>query len=259
MPNLRTRRQLTNSTPRANAARRGLRGARTPGKSYRGQYYDARDRKIGWPIGTQLNKRFIENSPLASYDTRTLHWANVSDIPKLDATHVLNSRERDVVNVAGVKIFIELRNLDGGPLWYRWAVVSCIGFEVPDEAEFFRGDYSTSRAMDFGTNRTSLEFNEAPINTDDYIIHASGKVQLAAMTDASGNFQDETYDSYTMVKKYIPINRQLRFNGENLAHERLWFVFWADKVMQPAGSVAVAARWQQLLRHEIFFSEQTNK
>lgn len=212
-------------------------------------------RPIGFPVNSATTKRHVVNVIRQDFDTRTLYMSELTAIERQSGVHELNRRERDVVNISGFKIMAECRNLNSEPLQVSFAVLSRIDSTIPSSTEFFRGDGSGDRTMNLGTNRTSLEQMNAPINTDDYIILWRQNLKFSVTQETTTNWQNDIDPSYGTIKKWIPLNRQIRFNATGDANERIYLVWWCDKFNQMGASPIDPASFQSQMRLETFFKD----
>lgn len=230
------------NTVRRYATRKNIKAASTIARFAR-KYVVGRARKsfqrVGERIGT-TNARTEAVNYSNVQATRTLYAIALND---LDRGTALNERLRDHVRLSGVKCCIEYRNQVGTPIYLNIGVVCIKGTatSVPDTQNFFRGR-DGSRALNFSTSLTSLEFHCTPINTDDYVV-----IKHKRMLLASNALGDTAYKSdgrvFGTIEFYMKINRQIRYfpDSEIPTDGRIFLVYWADKFDTPGGTLSSGA------------------
>lgn len=242
--------------------RRGIyTAARTIGRAYR--RYRARKRSkqkfsrtnFGSRVGTDTAKRNVAVNNLSTRASRVLYIQDLILIPKT-TTNLIDSRQRDVVNVKGVRCCFEWANLVVHPLHINVAfVVPKSGNDVATSTEFFRG-MSTDRAQDFDTSLSSVELSCLPINTDKYTILKHKRFMLNP-TSGGAVWDTQKGASYKKMKYYLRINRQMRFDSSSGVVEdgRVYLLYWADRFMNAGGAASLSTAFSVNEHHIVYFKE----
>lgn len=193
--------------------------------------------KVGFApnTGTALRREVIatdkwNTAGTITVDPRVIVQDELTDIPeKVAATTDISRRERAMINCLGFNLRIFIRNtITSQSVIVRLAVVSPTDKNEMSNAQFFRG-YNTTRAQDFTTALDSHQYNNTPINTDNYTILWSSKYHLAPDSDTNGAASySRTRDNYTEVNKWVPLNRQLRYDGPlgSDCSDKIFLLMW---------------------------------
>lgn len=253
-------------SPRARMAMRGgmyvyrnrakfKRAARVIGRAYkrskRTKAFSAKN--VGFNIGEGTGKRYIsQNNGPVLQQTRQLIVENLSDIPKGDA---INERERDIVNVRGFKVCMELNNVTSKPMYVNMAMICPKNSSAPSVINFFR-DSGLKRAKNFDDNLTSLELHCLPINTDLYTV-LRHKRMILAPGDTPTDTATLTGRSYTNVDWYVPLKRQMRYASTSALNsaDRVYLVYWCDLYATGINIPGTLNALQAAERHITYFRE----
>jgi len=187
------------------------------------------------PRAGTCKRRLITNTNLASGSTRILNTIIVTDIPKQTSLLEIDRRERAIIDFKGFRLVWELRNLLEDPLLFNMAVlIPRSGVAGITTAEFFRDDVN-DRGQNFATGLNSNEFHLLPINTDIYNVVKHERLKIG------GTSNDTRNGGHKIVKRYIPVNKQIRyFDGSGTATTPIYVVWWCDKSMTAAGTVGTS-------------------
>lgn len=79
----------------------------------------------------------------------------------------IDDRERDAINLVGLRIYMSFRNSLNQPLGIRVALMAPKASTYITNTNFFQG-YNNSRGVNFATTLTSPEFIDNSINRDLY-------------------------------------------------------------------------------------------
>lgn len=233
----------------ARAARAMARGGRYVGRKYK-RYKARRSSKYGRP---KKKMRLIGNRPGSStakkrlqlfdsqaqgLSTRTLYSHSLTEVPAQTTADEIDARNRDVVNLRGVKFCWEVRHSSNIPMYMNWAVVSPRAGNSIDSTDFFRA-YTGTRNQDFSVSLSSNELHCLPINTDKYIIFTHKRYRMAALDSIT--YQQNRGATYLVIQKYLKIKRQLRFDGIATTPEgrSLFVVYWFDQFMRDINTAPV--------------------
>ena len=132
------------------------------------------------------------------------------------------------VNLRGLKIMAEVRNLSDRGHWIHMAVLSPRDSDTISTTGFFRS-YGDSEGQDFDATLTNLELNTLPINTSKYLVLKKFKFYLAGGTETSGFEDVGTEMSVKSINWYQKINRQMRFASTSSTlpeSGRIYLVWW---------------------------------
>lgn len=202
--------------------------------------------QIGFRPGKSTAKKtfMIYDGTAGSISTRTLYIEDLSQLEKQTSSLEINKREREMVNLRGIKFCMELRNdTVDTPLYFNWAVISPKASASPSDNDFFRG-YANDRSDDFNASLTSNDFHCRPINSDAYIVLTHRRLTLGGKK-ASDAYKDTVPLNYRNVMKYMKIKRQVRYDtieGGQAAQEgrKLFLVYWCDGFMTDGPNLPVA-------------------
>lgn len=221
-----------------------------------------RSRVIGHKKGTGTTKRNVtQDRDVIARNTRQLYHHNVISIPKT-TTNEIDSRQRDIVFLKGIKLCYELLNLSAEPMCVNLAYIAPKHDNDTDIAqEFFRGSGDT-RALNFSTDLNSNDLHCRPINTDRWhiLMHKRFKLDPRELsTSITSQRHASTRSSYTTINHYLKINRQIRFNDDTSvqARSKIYLVYWFDKFMTAGGSNVQSNLLNVQFRTTLFFKEST--
>lgn len=211
---------------------------------------------VGESVGTSSAKRVIQiNSDPVAKNTRELNVVDLTDIPH-STDNSINARQRNVVNVRGVKLCMEVSNSNGAPLYFNMAILSAKdGVAGIQTANFFRAS-TGERAVDFDQTLTGLEFHCLPINVDKYTVLKHKRFRLIGTSQAS--FTERTGKSYMNLDFYMKLNRQLRWDqtsGIQPISGGVFLVYWADLFQASGGDTPVTGTYSITQRHITYFKE----
>jgi len=234
-----TERMRTQRRTRTNA-RRALFAVRNPYVTRR-----VPTTQIGFPTGTgtgyranTVNKWTAITSAVTS---KSIISDNVVAIARQTTGNEINLRERDMINCLGFSLRVNLINTNTLlASTVRMALVSPLDKNEINDVEFFRG-YADRRTIDFDPTLDSsvLLFNS--VNRDNYAVLWEKKITLGtARPETTTVNVDRTVANYTSFSTYIPLRRQLRYDGpsQNQCSENIFLLMWYDS---PQGEGTTAA------------------
>lgn len=213
---------------------------------------------IGEPVGygvcktatTSSNDHFTTDTDV-QFPSNTLNAVNISDGIDKATTAQIDERERDIVNVRGYTLCLNIASRKMlEPLMFHWAIVAPKDSQNITGDAFLRG-YNEERTRDFkATDVTTLSGTDLarnPINTDAFTVFMHKKFLLHPIqaegdtTNADYPFIKSSNTGMKTFQKYIRINRQMRFNGA-ASTTPIYLCWWAaspfKKTSDPAGSTA---------------------
>jgi len=213
--------------------------------------YKARVRnQVGESLSTvPANLYQVKSDGSALRDTNTLAIFNPVGMDRKSTTSQnLNDREGDVIYLGGVKISMVLRNALAASLTNNLhcnvAFISTkAGAPAAATSQLFTSPAGTQRTSDFANAAlTSLERHTLPICTDNYNVHWHRRFILSSTSTVGG--ADPSFrlgPNFLTLDKYIPINRQIRFNSATGAPETAFHVLvWVGLVGEAAGVASTA-------------------
>lgn len=233
------------------------------------QRMKSRKRKIRAELGinskpTNVKTGQIIQIPTSAINTRQLYTLNLCTVPK-DASaafDIENGRERDLIDLRGVRLHWEWTNQRLAPLRINVAVIVPKENNGPLIGDFFKGETDT-RFRGFGTALSSIEFATTPINTDAYAVlsHKRWILEPAGKSSETGfgpEYKSERA-SYVRKSQYINISRYFGFKGTNPvpSGRHAWLVYWCDFWGNTPGSLATGGA-TIALEGLSFFKEPSN-
>jgi len=216
-------------------------------------------KNVGHPGGADTTKDtdVVNDSSLIAYDTRSFHVTDITALDQATSANSISRRQRQIVFLKGFKICEEISNNQDNPLYYHIAVIAPHGnTNIPNTTDFFRSTGGTERSADFGTALSSIEFRCLPINTDKYTVLWHQRIMLNAVNNTA-SFAARDGRNYGLVEKYIPMNRQIRYDSTNAGscENPVYVVHWADEFQSPGGATAVAGAYSKQRRYVMYFKE----
>jgi len=202
----------------------------------------AKRNRIADPIGSHTVKRAqVAQTSEESINTRSLYQRKLIDV---DFGDNINQRQRNIINVSGIKISMEMKNITANPMYVNFAVISPKAGVDPsanlDTLDFFRASDSNDRSKDFSEALTSTEFHMLPINTDKYTVLKTKRSKVVAAL-SGGDTVALSGSSYLNLDWWIPLKRQFRFDGTLSTPDngQVYLVYWFDMFMQPGGTLKI--------------------
>lgn len=172
----------------------------------------------------------------------------------------INQRVRDAVILSGLRIQGVFRNISNTNVYINWAVV----YPRQDtqltatEPDFFR-DYNANRAWGAGdTNKNGLEWANAQINTDKYVVMRRGKFLLTenATPPAVNANTSHIKSSQKEIDIYVKFGRMIHFDGiTETPLEDVYFVHWMASPLQGAGNGDSTVQYRTAFRYIKYFRE----
>lgn len=234
------------------------------GRSRRWRIKRARFKPPNQFVGQGVSKTYVQANDDAApelFATKVLKQLSLADIPHT-TTNEINKRQRAIVNLRGIKICMEVANLDDtSDLYFNLAMV------VPKDSAssvsstgFFRG-MDDERDLDFGIARTALELHCSPINSDYHYVLMHKRYRLAP-TEGGVSNTNNRQNSMMLIQRYVKFNRQIRYptttnNVPCQGHPFL--VYWCDLANDTSGSSSAPANKCSVVKKIItYFREPKN-
>ena len=210
---------------------------------------------IGQRVGSHTSKTHgIVNADTELRNTRTLYVTNVTVLTKGDD---IDQRERNSINLRGVKIESFNTNKLGRPMVLHFALVFPKTESTVSTTNFFRQNFGAERGADFGTPLTANEFNNLGINTDKFVVLKHMRYHLNEDSH-NQDFRNYNGSNYASVRKYMKVGRQLQYEQNTATiptNGNIFVCFWTDEVNAAAGSPALVDAWEHDLRIITYFRE----
>lgn len=207
--------------------------------------------KIGFAYGKSTCRVHEVDLGTTVYVTRALSQVDLLNIPKLSTSFTMDSRFRDVINLSGIRLSYILSNINvnDNTLWN----ICLLGTRDRTNGDiattnFFRNSSGSDRGLDFSTALDANVLHNSPINTDDYVVLYRKKFNLAARTSDASSVQ--------IVNDYIPLQRQVRYDGSGDPHQGLRLVFWCDSAAAAGGSAQTTNLTKLGMRALVFFKDE---
>ncbi len=214
--------------------------------------------EFGSDVGSDTTKRYqpVSASPTPRA-TRVLNSQDLVNIP-LGANNEINLRQRGIVNCRGISLYMNMRNNQDDAMYCNIAVV-CPKYDQSNPAvpitDFFRGN-GAERGQNFSTGLSGIQMHMLPINRDLYHVLYHRRLVLAPRGPVASDFSiGNALANYRTIRKYIKVNRQLRYEGPNIVSGRIQLVYWfsdfdsANLDPSETGAVTVAEH------HVVYFKD----
>jgi len=227
----------------------------------RAMYRVAKRRKIFKPdnsyAGSATTKRVVIQQDATGQlrADRTIFTTDLGAIPH-NANNQINSRQRNLVNLRGTKICMEVANNVSAPLYFNIAVVVPKLDTTVSATNFFRASGS-ERGSDFdATSLTGLQFHCLPINSDKYRILYHKRYKLIGADNVTRVARQGK--DYMTIMKYIKFKRQLRFDNTSTTTSEggsPHMVYWASQFDSAATAGSTADVYTVTERFVSYFRE----
>lgn len=221
---------------------------------------------IGKDIGTADTKKngVLDDDDVAGgpiYNTRTLYKRQLVVVPPGMAD---NQRMGTAINLKGIKIctnWMHAQMSNGNGLNCHLAIIApkennAKTFAAGEfEQDFFGawGFNGSNRALDFGIQLSSIDFDCYPINTDKWVVLKHIRLDLATF-----NANHSAFDSYKKEHFYLKINRQVQFSSmaeDALPDNPIYMVWWCDNWMEEGGFAGRANELRMEAKAILYFSD----
>lgn len=210
-------------------------------------------RAIGERIGSSSAKVAQHSADHVLRATRTLYLVDVCNIQHVSGAETIDKRERNLINLRGVKVCAEVRNLGNKPLYFNLAMICPKQDGLSDvdiASNFFRsnGMLSTERGVGFGRTDllNSVDYHCKPLNTDKMTVIMHKRYTLAGLTatnSTTSGYGSQTGKTYAFIQKYRKIGRQIRYDSVtdvNPINGNVFLAYWFDTMGSKRTTAAVA-------------------
>lgn len=218
-------------------------------------------RRYGERIGQENAKRVQTSTVQTTFrSSRVLYNEGLMDIPKaVTLDQNLNRRVRDMVNISGIQLTMEVNNADAQiPQLCNFAVIAPKqGASGVNASHFFRAmNQGAARSIDFSLALSSNEMHTLPINSDRYLVFWHKRFMLNPRVGGT-EFSANSGKSYRIIKKYIKLRRQVRFDNVESQPEsgQIWLVYWFDRFGAPQNGPVRNSVTEVSIRAVVYFRE----
>lgn len=179
------------------------------------------------------------------------------DVTSLARGTTINTRERDIINLSGVRLRMSFKNTISKPLYLNMCLLS------PKENSTYSNAATWETAPLFrnlgGAQRT-VQFNDItlngiarhtfPLNTDRFAVLWHFRTQMGATGgNTVGGYSTGAGGprSYRTLSRYIKLKRGVRYLSDlpNQAENPVWLLIWCNEIDEVAGfgSTVNALEW----------------
>ncbi len=195
------------------------RAARTIGRSYR--RYRRRKQIFRPPnpsVGSANCKRANINTGgggAQNFNDVTLNvFDNLCRITHTSSNDA-DGRQRNLINVRGFKICIEVQNVTATPLYWNVAIIIPRQTTAVSTIDFFRAN-TQERSNNFDpVIMSGLEFHCTPINSDKHVVLMHKRFRLNKSDLGVSAFDSQQGRSFLNLDFYKKFNKQVRYNRES--------------------------------------------
>jgi len=182
-----------------------------------------------------------DSSPVTRM-TKTLYDEPLAAIPHSTSNNI-NTRQRNMLNLRGFKVCMEVQNDLDTPIYFNWAVVCPKQSGSIDATKWFRGT-SSNRVVGFNSGTLNgLEYNCRPLNSDAMHILCHKRYKIIPGL-ASSTTESNSGNSHITIQKYIKYNRVVKFtdNADNEPENgNPVLVFWCSEFLSGNSATATTA------------------
>lgn len=246
--------------------RRGIkRAARTVQKAYRKYKRTKQNNPTKWlgespGVGnTKRNENHIVNN--STMNGASMYAWDLLELPEAGATNDIDKRQRDLVNISGCKIDLELKNTTATPIYLNVAVVIPKTSQSVDTTDFFRSYQGGSRGVNFdNATLNGIDYHRLVLNTDKYAVVMRQRWCLRGhdLENEAANIMSSGGTNYICWSKYINVKKQIRYDAAVLRPQTpMYLVMWCAQMFD-AAPVATTAQAEYSMRNAVFFRETAN-
>lgn len=232
------------------------------------QSYKAKARsQTGEKPGTDLSKATqFRTDGATSYASHTLNAQNALEIYRRSGSFSLGERLRDIIYLSGIKLCMSITNTSGvggqfDNLYVNVALISGKNRGQLDGTDFFRNYNGNSRGIDFtNASLTGYDRHCLPLNGDEIVVHFHQRKLLMGSYQTSVPSSKDIAGKFWNIEQYIPIKRQIRFEGDGATSETPFkLVWWCGKQGDgiTASQTPVAGSMSVETRMVYYFKEPT--
>lgn len=185
-------------------------------------------------------------------------------LPETTSLTDRDSRLKNVVDFRGIKVCfrVNINNItgkSGSKFFFNWAIVSPKQLDasitsLPVE-EFFRGQGTNGRSVDFSATLSGMDLHCLPINTDKYIVHRHKRFIMGPYESTEGK-------ATKYFETYVPVKRQVVYNSVGTAEEQtfpeardMWMIWWGAYMDEPTLDAGIMNAYTTQFRIVRYFRE----
>jgi hypothetical protein len=183
---------------------------------------------VGHDVGASSTLKIQNRSDgSTSHNSNQLNLVQGLQIPRTTTGFSLNERSRDIIYLAGIKLCLQFTNISSDDLYLNVALVSTKSRGELNTTDFFRCYDGTARQIDFDSGTLSaMDRHCLPINSDEINVHWHERQFLKFNSNGSATSPKDRVKT-SSIEKYIPIKRQIRFEGSGTDSEtRFYLCHW---------------------------------
>lgn len=154
----------------------------------------------------------VDEATFSTINDRVLTNLNLANVGHTTINSI-NGRQRNMINLRGFRICLEIKSIVNEPLYVNIAIVVPRLSGFVDTSNWFRGN-DANRAQAFSnTICTSMEYHCLNINTDKYAVLLHKRYLLSSNDDYANNgaYKEHRGKNYMNFDRYIKFNKQVRF------------------------------------------------
>ncbi len=192
----------------------------------------------GFPLAGKTAKT---HTTFRNIDTLTVYSVDallIDDIAKGDQ---INRRERDIVNLAGWKVRLQVHNTWDLPVTFRFAVVSprqTFGANPTERNQNLLRSFGPERSLNLGLGNSGITNTNNKINDDLYMVLYETSIELGPDAGATG-YSGGIQKNWHYMDKWIPLKKQFRYNvGTGGKSETpVYIIYWFDSKIRKAAEL----------------------
>lgn len=219
-------------------------------------------RHLGHRVGTGTTKISTVNIPTQDQVSGLYQVGDFCQISEVDQGNAqLNRRERDIIDLKAIKYSYRFQNRGLSPLMVNTALLVAYDSGGAGSGGFFRTGQAGQRGVDFDFNLSATDIHTLPVNTSKYdVLHREsfilGPNGQTNQIDGGTRFNDAT-PNWKLISKYMPVNRQIRYQDNGSPETRIVLVIWAVHMDHTPGTpfVGGTARFSYEGRNDSYFHD----
>jgi len=200
------------------------------------KYRDAL-KDVGRKVGSDESRKNIRESGVTAIANKVMFDEPLILLEKnVAANEAINKRSRDTVRFRGTKICFFAKNMLRTPVFLNWAIVTPKSANFVDASDILRSG-TAERDLVVNSAARFMDLKCAQINTDRYRVLDYQRHTILPDSDKGTTSTDEGRD-LKIIEKYVPINKQVFFNGDTaLPLTNVYMVWWCDHWNSGVGTI----------------------
>lgn len=220
-------------------------------------------RSVGEPKNTSTAKVYtVWELANINKDGRIAYFDEITNIPGSTGAYntVRNTRDRNVINISGLKMYVHVKNNATSPVLFNIAVLQPKNSTGVSATNFFKDmgnpTYPSSRGRDFNTNLSGIEMSLSNINTDKFNIlwHVRRRI---GPDGTGGGYVHNADNNSIVIKRYLKIGKQFRYDEDVTpkCQTPMYIVYWGATITSAAGTPVAASQLTLSTLAVVFFRE----